>query len=371
MNNKILIVLETDELGGAEIFAYEHSKIFTKKGLSVTILFLFGKPNYFYNINKNIDINLDYLNISHRWSVFEVFFKYILNKKYRNFDVIWSHLFFSIFYSRILKFFYKKVKHISFLHDTLYNRKIRFPFWIKITDYFYKVGFSLDDQIFATSEFCKIEYEKKFKINNIIQYYGHVNEELIYNAVDSFKKINYNNENCIKIIVPASIKEQKGHIKLLEALNKIEKSNFYSNITIKINFFGSIFDYSNQLLKYIKKNNIKTEINFNGPVSQENLFLEILKSDLVILPSTFEPLGAVILQSLALNKHVLISKNTGLYNEISNFFHLSFKNGDYLDLYKSINYFINNKNSLNSINQTKILKKFGMNNNVNTLIKYF
>ena len=88
------------------------------------IAILFGKPNYFYNINKNIDINLDYLNISHRWSVFEVLFKYIFNKKYRNFDVIWSHLFFSIFYSRILRFFYKKVKHISFLHDTLYNRKI-------------------------------------------------------------------------------------------------------------------------------------------------------------------------------------------------------------------------------------------------------
>ena len=205
-NKRILIVLENDELGGAEIFAYDHAKLLNAKGYIVSIVFLFGKPNYFFKLNKCKNLNIDYAQISHRWSILEVLFKFVFKKKFHNYDILWSHLYFSIIYSRLIKLFYKHIKLISFLHDTLYHRNIRFPLWIKFTDFIYKKSFSLDNYTLSTSEYCKLEYKKKFQIKNIINYYGHVNEKLIEKNLLNNK--DYKSKD-FRILIPASIKKQK------------------------------------------------------------------------------------------------------------------------------------------------------------------
>ena len=104
-------------------------------------LFFYLEPNYFFKLNKHDKLNIEYANISHRWSILEVLFKFVFKKKFHNYDILWSHLYFSIIYSRLIKLIFKNIKLVTFLHDTLYHRDIRFLLWIKFTDFIYKIFF--------------------------------------------------------------------------------------------------------------------------------------------------------------------------------------------------------------------------------------
>ena len=78
-NKRILIVLENDELGGAEIFAYDHAKLLNAKGYIVSIVFYLVSLIIF-KLNKYKNLNIDYAQISHRWSILEVLFKFVFKK---------------------------------------------------------------------------------------------------------------------------------------------------------------------------------------------------------------------------------------------------------------------------------------------------
>tara|TARA_B100001059_G_C17776533_1_gene551611 strand:+ start:265 stop:1386 length:1122 start_codon:yes stop_codon:yes gene_type:complete len=368
-NKKVLVVLESDEIGGAEVFAYDHVSLLKAKGYNVSILFLFGQPNHFYNNYSFSNIELIYCNIKHRWSIFEVFTKFIFNKKLKYYEIYWSHLYFSILYSRLKKIFNNRIKIISFLHDTLIHRNIRYPLWIKFTDYIYKISFKLDNFIMATSEYCKNEYYTEFNLKNINQYYGHLNMININNALKDFKNKPRKNNKKYSILVPASIKKQKGHILILEAMILLNKKYGINNL--ELIFVGGISEYKRVLDNFIKKNNLNKSVIFLGALDQKNLYSKILSSNLIILPSFFEPLGTAILQSIALRSNVLISDQTGLFNELKLLGIPSFKNGNFESLADNIFKNIQNKENSKNIDLSyKISKKFSMQSNLYKLERY-
>ena len=148
---------------------------------------------------------------------------------------------------------------------------------------------------------------------------------------------------------------------------KIENNNY---INIKAYFAGSSTIYKKYLIKKIKEYNLENNIIFLGLLKQSQLYKEILKSNLVILPSVFEPMGTAILQSIFLKKNVLISDNTGIHKEISKFGINSFENSNSDELYYKIKKYIN-KNDQIKIDYQSFTKKFGMESNLHCLEKYF
>ena len=163
--------------------------------------------------------------------------------------------------------------------------------------------------------------------------------------------------------------KQKGHIFFIEALKKIKEEN--KNLC-KINayFAGSSTIYQKYLSKKIQEYKLENNIHFLGLLTQSQLYKEILKSNLIILPSIFEPMGTAILQSIFLKKNVLISDNTGIHKEISKFGINSFENSNSNELYYKIKEYIN-KNDQIKIDYQSFVKKFGMESNLHYLEKYF
>lgn len=166
------------------------------------------------------------------------------------------------------------------------------------------------------------------------------NCNLLYNTIEfnpeGMPKYNYikNKHNVLYI---SNYIIEKGIINLINVFNKhFKDSNIY------LNCFGS---FSNEISKIylddITKDNLNIKI--NGPIYNTDKIDAILNSDLVVLPTYNEGLPLVLLESIALDKPIVIS-NVGFIDEVlgSDYpFYCLPNNED--DLFEKIMIFVNNK----------------------------
>lgn len=161
----------------------------------------------------------------------------------------------------------------------------------------YLYGFC--DDIVAVSEDVK-KYLSDINISKTI---------LIHNGIEIINR---------DLIVTKSINiAQIGHIMPLKnQLYSLNILKFLKNkgIDIKVNFFGGIrsFGYEMEILKFIEDNNLTLNVKFYGNLSFDELFLELSKNQICIMPSLSEGLPLSLLEAMSLGLTCIVSQNGGM-----------------------------------------------------------
>lgn len=159
------------------------------------------------------------------------------------------------------------------------------------------------DMIFALSELQVPEITREYNIEEekIVVMGGGFNQNIFYRD-DNIKK----NKNQIDVVFAGKIAKSKGIYQLIESFPIIRKK--YKNVYLHI--IGSPDEYAkNKLNEMISgKDNIK-KYNVKNQVALGELFRE---TDIFVMPSYFEGLGLVAIESLACGMRVVSTEVEGL-----------------------------------------------------------
>jgi glycosyltransferase involved in cell wall biosynthesis len=172
-------------------------------------------------------------------------------------------------------------------------------------------------------------------------------------AVDSFDKAAYYNE-CRKanpqLIIVGRIELFKGHRFLIEALDKVK--TIFPNVKLLVLGEGS---EKNNCVQQVNALGLQNNVEFLG--FKPHPYSYIIHSDVIILPSLFEPFGLVYIEAFAL-KTPVVAFDTPAGNEIMqhNQTALLVKKGDSADLAENIIELLTNAGKKNSITENAYAK---------------
>ena len=282
--------------------------------------------SYFYpyiNLSKRIKEKLNLIggNVFSFSLLFSLLFK-------KNIDLIHLHTFKRIGSIARIVCKLRNIPYIVSIHGGIYNRNVietnknyfRNSFeWGKILGFLLGSRRVIKD---SNAVIClnKKEYEKiKEKENN-------KNIFLLPNSVDVsiFSKPKNQNlrkkydlhKNAFICLVSARIDKQKNQLLLLKVLKKIK--NEHENIHIL--FVGNITDieYYKKIQEYIYMNSLEKYITFITHIKPESkeLIDVYLNSNVLVLPSSHEPFGIVVLEAWASSLPVIVSEVAGVCNSI-------------------------------------------------------
>lgn len=292
MNNKILHMINSSGLGGAEtvvreiikktkqpVFCLKKDKI--ERFLEVSNEVYFGTSSLFYKFNPFVFLKL---------------YKLI---KEKNIDILHVHLSNSLFYAILIKYLNKNIKIISHEHGEIfrYNR-LKFL----LNRFGYKIDLSL-----AISKATKNELVKKTNIpeNKIKVLYNFVNlnqfnrKKITWNIKKEKEKLRIQKGDFVVGFAGRFI-ERKGWKEFILAANLI----LNRNKNIKFLIAGDGND-KNELLNLIGPDNLKTNIIYLGYISNMVWFYSLL--DCFVMPSHWEPMGLEEIEAQAMGLAVIAS----------------------------------------------------------------
>lgn len=180
--------------------------------------------------------------------------------------------------------------------------------------------------------------ENLYKIDSSIKTY------VLYNGVDSSKFFPVEKRlKTFKIGCVANFWELKDQITLIKALELLLKNNIDD---WNCEFVGS-GNTKNDCISYVKNNNV-INITFTEEIRHNNLNDFYNQIDLFVLPSFYEALGCVYLESWATNTPFLAINNQGIGELLDDDLKqkLLVDKGDYKSLAKKIIYFKEKKEPL-------------------------
>ena len=229
----------------------------------------------------------------------------------------------------------------------------------------YKIGLKLAHGIIVNSQDFKKQLKKKFNVDAIC-IYNPLNKKDIIKM--SKKRINFNffKRNNLNIINVARFEDQKDHLTLLKAVNKLK-----SKIDFRLLLIGS-GSREKEIRNYIKYKNLNKSVKILKNIS--NPFPYIIKSDVVVLTSIYEGLPNILLEAIALGKFIISSNcSTGpreILNNGKGGFLFRVKN--YRELYDKIIIFKKQRIKLNNkiIYAKKMLARFDYKLNLKKYNRY-
>lgn len=226
-------------------------------------------------------------------------FTYILDMAIKEFKpdiIICNHLYFitSVVRERV-----KDIKVVGICHGTclrqLKNIDLKHNYIIS--------NINKLDHIFALHNEQKEEIIKIFKVKNdkVSTIGSGYDDKVFYNK-------NYKKEKEINITYAGKICESKGIKSLLNSLSILDYNE--EDIIVNIAGSGSDQEETNEIIEISKKS--KYKVYFHGKLNHEELSELFNKSHIFVLPSFYEGLPVVVLESLACGCKVIVSKINGL-----------------------------------------------------------
>lgn len=360
---KILVVIPNLGTGGAErlIVTWLSNLNLSKYEVKVCV---FENNLSLRSEIESLGIEICNLNLRHKWSVLEALFKLVkLVFKFKP-DIIWSHLFFGILYSRLSTLFSKGTVVISVLHDNPENNYIRNTVWQKLKVSVYDKTRALDYKTIAVSDFTREKYEKILGWKNLDVIDNCISLSNI-DSVISLIDITKRNEDVFTIIVPGRLVAAKGHVYMIEAIENIILTSSVGK-EIKVLFVGD-GPLKLTLQSMIENKRLENYFQFVGAVPQSRLFEYFKLANLVVIPSVSEPFGLVAIEAMYVGVPVIVSKVGGLkYITQHNVNALQFEPQNSLDLSSKIIEIANNAALAESLSKNAIVsaKKFDVKTNI-------
>ena len=181
--------------------------------------------------------------------------------------------------------------------------------------------------------------------------YNPKSEYVLYNGVDTSKffPIEKKKGDVFIIGCVANFWKIKDQITLIRSVKEIH----LSGEKIKLRLIGSGPTF-NICLDYVNKNNLNEIISFEKEIEHKTLNLFYNEIDLFVLPSYFEALGCVYLESWATNTPFIAVKGQGISEIIPDVNKMLFEAENISQLVEKIIFFMNNSFTLKPVNEFDI-----------------
>lgn len=348
MHNRVVYMLTTvfyPSIGGRESHIHNISKELVKMGYTVKII------NPVINLNKttldmldgievhrlrigNSDSEKVYLNYKNKSKGLMGYFSGYLRKNFYN-----------KFYKEIVEYIENDIKInnykdiIMHQHDFISGYKLS-----KELSESYKVVFTNHTGEFLflkklpLNKFIIKHLTKHFKYiispsEELNQFHG-IREESTFsympNGVDLNEfyvadnevvrnyKLKYGlDENKFVMLCPRRWAPTKGIIYLIKAIAILKNTNIADKFQVV--FIGNDYEdypeYKEEILKFIKENNLEKYIKLLGNIEYENMSKVTMASDIIVIPSLMEAVSLSMLESMACGK-IVVGSNTGGIPEV-------------------------------------------------------
>lgn len=232
-------------------------------------------------------------------------------------------------------------------------------------NFFFKIFYSLADQLIVNSIDFKKEIKKNFNlnaeyVNNLIDYKSIILKSKIKVGINYFS-----NFKGIKLVSVGRLVDQKNHILAIRAIKKIKKK-----INLKLIILGSgiMKDY---LKNYIIMNNLEENVLIKD--FKKNPYYIINQSDFLLLTSKYEGMPNILLESGILEKPIISSNCPTGPRELKKLSPKSinlFKNNNINSLIKSLlNLKKVKKEDLNKFKK-HIVENYGNSKRLEKILKY-
>jgi glycosyltransferase involved in cell wall biosynthesis len=225
----------------------------------------------------------------------------------------------SVLFFPILYLYFKKIKSIVFIRETVTDLKIR--------KNYYKLLSKIANYFIAVSKYNKLDFSELTNNNEIDVLYSSIESpenRLIDTNAEFIEVLGgklYNeliSANNKKILVNGNICNRKNQILALETLNILIKEHKLINLRLLLaGDYNSDKNYYSRLIKFINENNLSQNVFFLGPLKKSTIYKLYEYIDLTLITSLSEGMPLVLVESFAYKKPV-ISTNVGGISEIIN-----------------------------------------------------
>lgn len=315
---KILMVINTLEVGGAEKIIIKLSNELVDRGYGITVYLLKAADNY---LEKQLSSKVRLVSNSKRNIFCYSNFKN-LNREIKDHDIVHVHLFPGLYIVSLLTFFNKRKFTIYTEHSTT-NKRRKFSFlkyFERVVYSRYKIVTCINKN--ASDILLKWLGVEKFKVRVISNFidFSEINKAI---PIDRFN-LGFANSDVL-LVMTGRFSYEKDQKTVIRALTLLP-------IKYKLIFIGD-GNFRNSCEDFAKSCQIKDRINFIGNVSN---VIEILKScNIGILSSHFEGLSVAVLEYIACGLPTIVSNVPGL-NELINQKEALFELGNHEELANKI-----------------------------------
>ena len=195
------------------------------------------------------------------------------------------------------------------------------------------------------------------KLNSYKKYYPN-NEYVLYNGVDNKKFFNVktSKNSVFTVGCVANFWKIKDQITLIKSIQHL----IINGVKVKLRLVGTGPTF-NKCLQYVKNNNLDDYICFESEMPHNKLNFFFNHIDLFVLPSFYEALGCVYLESWATETPFIAIKDQGIAEIIPNKKNMLANAKDFIDLSNRIYYFTKNKTIIklpSSLNISSTISKY-------------
>lgn len=295
---KILYIINSLDIGGAETLLYHTVKEIVKKGLAdVTVCTLYGKGALGEKLASEGGVKIIDLSLKQKYSHKAIVCLLNLFKE-NEYNIVHAHLFPSGYYAAIASLFSKSVKLIYTEHN-VFNRRRKYKFIRPIERFIYK-RFNV---IIAVGNIVRAE---------LIKWLPSINNKVI--TIPNAIPIEYCSETAnkdIDILFVGRLEKVKGVDILLKAVKKLNGN--YKTVIV-----GDGSERKNLEC-------LANELELNDNVSFTGIRYDVIdfmcRAKVFVLPSRWEGIPLTLLEAMSLGLPVIATKvggNTELINSNEN-----------------------------------------------------
>lgn len=356
---KVLHIINSLDIGGAEKLITESLPIFKDKGVNIELLLLKDTDSFFYKTLTDLGITVHSLHSRNIYNPLNIF---MLIPYFRYFNVVHAHLFpvqYWVAFAKILSL--SKTKLVFTEHNTTNRRwqNKKFRLFDRISySCFSKIGCITRDVRKAFEEYMPTLKIKSTVINNGINCNTYQTATKLSKA-----KIYYRLSESDKVVIQvAAFRKQKDQNTLIKAFQYLPE-----NYKLLLVGEGDRKVICEELVKTL---NLTNKVFFLGKrADTPNLFKS---ADLSVLCSHWEGFGLVAVESMAAGTPVLASNVPGLSDVVGNG-QLLFNNYDVQKLALKISEILENRELYNSLREycLKRAKHYDIENMVDKYIEVY
>jgi glycosyltransferase involved in cell wall biosynthesis len=321
---KILHVITTIDLGGAEKHLLELSREQRLSGLDVTVAYLKGQKQL---RREFINLGIHLIDLSNKSYISQIF---LIRKFSQNKKIVHAHLPRAEFFSMLAILFTNR-KFVVTRHNTE-------KFWPKaptvISSIISRLVTSRAEKIIAISKsvdlFLKHRKEVAGRRDIDVIYYG---ISLLNQTFDDNFRSDFHEKGVVTdkfgLLCIARFEFQKDHETLFRAICELNQKNNQVDLTLIGR--GSLEDSLRKLARDLK---IYDQVQWKKDISDVSVEMENV--DALVLPSRYEGFGLVLLEAIANNLPIIASDADAIQEVLGSSHPGLFSIGKYEDLSKLI-----------------------------------
>ncbi len=323
---KILHVITSLHIGGAEKLLTEICPLLVQKGHEVDVLTFNGKDTFYKKTLENKGVRILYFCKKDSYYDFRYVFK--LMRIIRNYDVIHTHLTAPQLFCAIANVFHSRTL-VTTEHNTTNSRRGNILYSL-VDGWMY----SQYQSIICISD--KTEENLKTILKNKVSKLLTINNGINVKKYKKANRLNLRNIDDDKVIVTmvAAFRIQKDQETLINAIKYLDSSNY------SLWLVGD-GEKRNHLVNYIKDQGVEEQVFLWG--NRDDVPSILKTSDIVVMSSHWEGFGLAAVEGMAAGKPVLATDVDGLAQVVGGA-GILFPHEDYKTLAREIQHLAEDKN---------------------------